>query len=57
MRNVHTAIKAHPTSRVIESMKCPFWQRSRLSRPMNQSGEGTSLASSETWGVNVGRAV
>ena len=37
------------TSIVRESMKCPPWQRFRLSSPMNQSGEGTSFVTRETW--------
>jgi len=35
-------------SNVRESMKCPPWQRFKLSRPMNQSGEGTNFVKRET---------
>ena len=36
------------TSVVIESMKWLSWQRLRLSKPMNQSGEGTNFVNMDT---------
>ena len=46
--SVPASIGSASTVRV--SVKCPFGpQRSKLSKPTNQSGEGTNLDIRETW--------
>ena len=44
-------ILAVPTSVTTDSTKAPWLQRSRLSRPMNQSGEGTSFVITDTCNI------
>ena len=60
---INTATKYHQieivrgimilTSICTESTNLPFLQRSKLSKPTNQSGEGTSFDIKETCKVNI----